>query len=636
MSTPSIGRAVLCATVVILIASAVGWCQEDPQAILASLPPREALAGRDVGWVLLECSLRPSGPVREDGFLPWTLRLHVRLLLLTADAVNVVQTRGLLAVLPGTGVAYARAILPTGDVVPADGVARVGGETEDFLSGWSLWWILFPSSAIREGAVLECEACSEDLGSPSFTGGELPLSFTSSVYTSRLTVETPPGRELHWKLVGDASLSVRKDGSVYTFTALRVPHNWPGLWDCPCSMADGPAIAYSTAESWGDVVSGVRQMLADPSASDPLVVDEARRSAQGAEDRAEKIARLYAYVRDSVTYGFVADRYSLLAAPSIETLADKIADCKGKALLLVAMLRAVGIEAYPALVSTTCRMTDMGEALWPYGLWRIDHVVVAVADGTGSAWQILDPTCQDCELGGHTAWILDGGSDSPGTFYTIPRASAEERTISCKLSARLPSGGTPNVAGTVTVASDLVALCESRARSIGENGTTFEMHWGEALGLNPPWNKATMTVTAGEEGEPAVVKFRALADLSCSSTCAVQLAGAPSPRRLPIGIPGQGQTPGCALPFEIEPMTWTCSATLDVPHGWVVQAPADMHISAPGAAYDATYVWDGSRLSVSRRLVVTADAVAAEDYAAFAAVIDQAEADNTQALVCTW
>lgn len=111
-----------------------------------------------------------------------------------------------------------------------------------------------------------------------------------------------------------------------------------------------------------------------------------------------------------------------------EVLRQRFGDCKGKTVLLIALLRQQGIDAHPALVHT-----ERGRSLsdFPERLHAFDHVLVHVEHEGKSLW--LDPTLanQSGGLGEFLqpdfgyALILDGrdrqpiAMENPTSFETI-------------------------------------------------------------------------------------------------------------------------------------------------------------------------------------------------------------------------
>jgi hypothetical protein len=616
--------------------SLVGTSQEDPQEILASLPAVDSFPGEDVVILLAETSQRldPSPP--DGGRADWTIREHCRYWLLTAEGAGLASM--LLAPVYATGdvrFIYVRAILPTGEVIPPASIEPLR-MPDAVLVGVSLHRISFPEGKVGVGAVLEYEAEVRADAAAGFIAGAIPLRWSSSAVTQRHTIEIPPGQELQWNVIGDANIRLKRNGSVSEFTVLDARER-SVEWAAPCSIVLEPSIAFTTATSWSAVADAEREMLADRTANDPAIASTADGIVRGVETREAKIEQLFSFVRDDIESDLVPGWEPLWTFPSRDTLAQSMGDCKGKAALLVSLLRYVGVEAYPALVSTSCRSCGLLNEGLPPAPWRIDHVVVAVREVDEPGWEILDPTCPTCGTDGTyfgtTLWILDGDAGSSGTLYAVPWQRVGERTIACSLSATLSASGRLDVRGTVTVPDSLMAGYRLGLEYGGTDGETFERRWARLLGLEGTVVDPAIGIQNGTQGEPTAITFE-YADAQRSGACLFRLRGYPSPDawRLPVPLPVASWSPRQA-PFEVEPMAWTCTATLEFTEGRTLRLPHGIHVSVPGVSYDATYVLDGTHVEVVRHLLITTDTIAPEDYIAFVDVLAAAANDNEQQLL---
>lgn len=122
---------------------------------------------------------------------------------------------------------------------------------------------------------------------------------------------------------------------------------------------------------------------------------EADRIAAASSDPRRRAELALALVQRDVRY--VANLGGLGAyqpAPAEDVWRDRYGDCKGKTVLLLALLRRLGITAVPALVSL--RNSDgIGEALPMPG--RFDHVIVRASIG-GSTWWLDGTRMGDSSL----------------------------------------------------------------------------------------------------------------------------------------------------------------------------------------------------------------------------------------------
>ena len=643
----AVHRLIVCCSVALLVAllsSYAGSGQEDPQSILARLPSPADFAGQPLVCLLQESSIHPDASSAAGDATRWVVRAHVELWVLDAEDARFLQEKGLPIPEASVGgkIIYARAILPSGTVIP--GVMpdpldpRIAEAMTDRGLAIPTSFVTFPSDTIEEGTVLEWEVELSERLADGLVWGTMDLGGALAI---RCAVTVPEGQEVQWAVVGDADLRVRKDGTTYTFERMGTPVlSHDGV--AATGLAASSAIVYSTVPSWTALAAAEREMLIDSSPESLELLGTSHGIVRGLETREAKAQALYAFVRDDIRYGLVPGWEADWAASPSMTLSRRMGDCKGKSGLLVSMLRAIGIEAYPALVSTTCRLRDLGERDWVIGPWQMDHVVVAVRGEDDRAWQILDPTCPGCvSLLGHEIWILDGPADSLGTFYKVPWPPIDDRTISCNVRKAMLDGGRQTISETVEIASGLADPIEARmenATYVGENvPRTAEGKWADELGMFLSDGKYSLVVQTGSSGAPTIVTYSAESALSCSSVCFERLSGLPSLDALSafISLPSAGGSSD-RVPFETEPIAWHCVATLEMPEGATLKLPADVHISAPGVTYDATYTLDGAQLSVARDLEITTDLVLPEDRDAFVRVVDTAQADDAQTFLFTW
>ena len=154
---------------------------------------------------------------------------------------------------------------------------------------------------------------------------------------------------------------------------------------------------------WERAAAGVAKLFSDASSGQPQ--DEVRKKADalihGAVSPAEKAARIEAFVQ-GLTYREIAwGRGAFTPESPAETLRTLSADCKGKVVLMQALLQAIGIDSVPVL----CRGGGhyLGRIPVPTTL-PFDHVTIAVdikgqgdlpaalTGGPGDGWILVDPT----------------------------------------------------------------------------------------------------------------------------------------------------------------------------------------------------------------------------------------------------
>jgi len=192
--------------------------------------------------------------------------------------------------------------------------------------------------------------------------------------------------------------------------ALRMEASVPGSYN------PYPWIEWSDFATWGDVARWAERLYPVPARLSPELqsaVDGIARQASQDDERVVAVLRL---VQQQVRYLGVEIGAGTHAPSAPDVVwARRWGDCKEKALLMVTMLRALGIDASPALVNTD-RQADIARDLPSAG--SFDHAIVRVRHGGRDVW--LDPTRapQQGMLATVTqpdyarALVLDGRSDA--------------------------------------------------------------------------------------------------------------------------------------------------------------------------------------------------------------------------------
>ncbi|WP_281559989.1 DUF3857 domain-containing protein [Thalassomonas sp. RHCl1] len=146
-------------------------------------------------------------------------------------------------------------------------------------------------------------------------------------------------------------------------------------------------IYFSESRSWEDVVDWALPLYASKGIH-PTIKALADEIKQQSENKAEQIAAALKYTQGKIRYvGLEMGLNSHLPTPAHETLALRYGDCKDKAVLFIAILRALDIAAHPALVDTE-ETKLLAEK--PPAENRFNHVIVTLVFEGLRLW--LDPT----------------------------------------------------------------------------------------------------------------------------------------------------------------------------------------------------------------------------------------------------
>ncbi len=306
-----------------------------------------------------------------------------------------------------------------------------------------------PLPGMAIGSIVE-ETRSLEGKAPYFSGGALyRFAFRENVPVGRvrLVVEVPaalPFKELIHELPGLSVTRSEKDGVqriVYEATNLEASHD--SDIDLATNTPTTPMVEFSTGQSWGAIASGYAA-LADPQTA--TAEAQAILPKDLPSSRMAKIQAIVKQLHHEVRYTGVEFGASQLTPqrPS-EVIQRHYGDCKDKATLLVTMLRAVGIKANLALLST-----GPGRDVDPQlpGINQFNHAIVYVpagAPGEDALW--IDATAEYYAVGtlpfgdaGRNALIISPETTALSlTPEALPEDSVLVETRTFKLAELGPS-----------------------------------------------------------------------------------------------------------------------------------------------------------------------------------------------------
>lgn len=275
-----------------------------------------------------------------------------------------------------------------------DKVEYSGGST----TYGSLHYHTLDFSGLEVGSTLEVDLVVEV--APYFPADQMVLWTEDGVQNLDVVVESAlPG--FRWRLEGPSDDLVKhsEPGKVHLTGRQLAGIDPPPL--AAGGAASYPVLrwAWGETESWSDVASWYRGLLSTLPRDDAAVKALAEELTAGQETPRQQLEALVAFARQKVRY--VAVEVGIggyLPSSPAETLRRKWGDCKDKSLLLIDLLRARGIEAYPALA----RLDEQArvEPEFPSAA-QFNHLIVAVPqdavqvsvdDPLSEGFLFIDPT----------------------------------------------------------------------------------------------------------------------------------------------------------------------------------------------------------------------------------------------------
>ncbi|MGP7796420.1 DUF3857 domain-containing transglutaminase family protein [Sphingomonas sp. CLY1604] len=217
-------------------------------------------------------------------------------------------------------------------------------------------------------------------------------NFVAGALQSRLTAQWGHSDAITWHVLNGLPMPEVAKGATTTLSldvaGLRTPVLPKGA---PPRFREADEVQFSDWRDWAQV-SGVMAPLyakaATLSPDSPLAAEAAKIAAQ-TRDPVSRAEAALALVQDQVRYLFVGlNDGGYVPAAADETWRRRYGDCKGKTVLLLSMLHALGIQAQPVLVNAS-GLGDTIPGRLP-GAGAFNHVLVRATIGGRDYW--LDGT----------------------------------------------------------------------------------------------------------------------------------------------------------------------------------------------------------------------------------------------------
>jgi TonB family protein len=279
------------------------------------------------------------------------------------------------------------------------------------------------------------------------------------------------GRRIYlWKTSNLESVSVEEQRKAQGYNAVR-------------GLLPPPDVLISSFRSWEEVGRWYEGLQREKIQSTPEVKAKAEELTKGLSDDDAKVHAIYNYV--SLRYRYVAisfgiGRYQPHAAEAI--LGNQYGDCKDKHTLLAALLNAVGIRAYPALINSQAAVDE--DVPSP---GQFNHVISVVAKGSALSW--MDTTPEVTAIGqliyplrGKPALVIM--PDKVG-FQTTPANSALASKHTATVTAKIDTDGTLRAHVETTDRGDSELFMRYSFRRVSESqwkDLTKQISYGARLG----------------------------------------------------------------------------------------------------------------------------------------------------------
>jgi len=419
------------------------------------------------------------------------------------------------------------------------------------------------------------------------------------------------------------AVSEENGRKIYFWKTAQLEHPKPADPKNQATPAPAPSVQLTTFKSWEEVGQWYRQ-LAEPKAE---VTDAVRAKAteltKGLTTDADKKKALYNYVSSKFRYiavSFGSGRYQPHTAD--EVLANQYGDCKDKHTLLAALLKAAGIEAWPALISAERKLDpDVPSPA------QFNHLITVLPGDKERTW--LDTTPEVAPYGLLLAGLRDKQAlvipaGTPAALMTTPADPPFRSFENLEVKAQLSADGALTGRMEFNMRGDSELVFRSLFHVVAPT------QWQELVQRVSYGLGFRGTVSAVEvenlENDDEPLRFSYDYQRKDYSDWANKRITPPFPL-FTLSRDPDGDTP--AEPFELGPKCeYDYRVTLRLPAGFTIELPESAKAQAGVISYSATYSLQDGSLVAERRLVVNqakAPASAWADYVKFGKAVLQDE-----------
>jgi Tfp pilus assembly protein PilF/transglutaminase-like putative cysteine protease len=442
-------------------------------------------------------------------------------------------------------------------------------------------------------------------------------SFTKSAVDKDEQLEISLPAEKYVKVVSpEFKPEVKTEGArrVYRWTHqnLTVKENDPD--EPPRRIPLNPDVQVTTFASWEDIGRWYGALQKDPLTVTPAIQSKADELTKGLKTDDEKIHVLYNFVALKFHYiglDFGIGRYQPHAADDV--LDNGYGDCKDKHTLLASLLKAEGIQAWPALIHASRKLDP--EVPSPS---QFNHVITVVPTGGLFVW--LDTTPEVAPYGLLMPLLRDKQAlviptDKAPQLMTTPANPPFPSDQEFSMEGKLSAAGTFTGHVEQSYRGDAEVILRMAFRQFSES------QWRDAAqrmsyGLNFGGEVSNVKVTPPDEiDKPFEISYDYVR----------KKFGDWDERQITAPLPPMGieVAKGAHDKKPEEPVLLGAVGTIiyrsqmELPQGYTLQTPVPLHLSEPYVEYDDTPRLENNVLTTTRKLVIKKNEVPLAEWDGF-------------------
>jgi len=458
---------------------------------------------------------------------------------------------------------------------------------------------------------------------------------THPVLYNEVVIESPPDRPIFADVVNgkpDAREEKDEEGRHISRLVWSKPINVPDEPLAPPLSEVIPTVVMSTFKDWSAFRAWYGEAVRGFTEPDAQVRSLAESLTRGKFRREDKLRALFEFVADDIRYvNYVSGERWLPNRPQ-QLLARREGDCDDKALLLITLLKAVGVDAQEVMVQT--RLTAQPSIVRAHGaaIPLFDHGIAFVSGPNGGTY--LDATSPQSRVGPLPS--MDGRAvalrmDGAAEIVELPASTPDDHGVDATWTLKVGADGSVDLDGDERATGDdafwmRTYLTEPGARAqfvedrlVGSWFSAVQVDKAVEFHGDLPRGAARVQWRARSDGLARHEGAELVVPLSPSQTLASQLAPLVQ-RTLPVW-----------LPPHVAPRKEARSIRVIAPKGWKFEAlpPGGDENGGPfGHAHlDITRDPTDARAIVAKRTVVFDQSVISlQDYPNWRAWVQRVDA----------
>lgn len=391
-------------------------------------------------------------------------------------------------------------------------------------------------------------------------------------------------------------------------------------------------IQVTTFHSWNEVGAWWSALASPQITVTPALEEKARQLTAGLTTDSDKAKAIYAYVAMKFRYISIslgAGKYRPHTAA--EVFSNQYGDCKDKHTLFSALLKAAGVQAWPALMAAGLKFDENVPSPAQF-----NHVITVIPQ-SGGKYLWLDTTAEVAPFG--FLWQVIRDSQA---LVIPPQGNA----LLVKTPADPPFKTSDNSAVTASLTADGTLTAHFTVQLEGDSGVIMRTAFRQLAPAQWQVFVQNMSYSQGYAGDVSGVEIENLEDPDKPFQYSYDYTRKDysdwsDHHQITFPLPGLLFGPGDEADKPKEPF-WAGTpgisvgrSSIQLPKGFTAQLPSDTKLSTPFADYSSHYTLKDGTITVERTMTIKQSKVALSAWEDYQKFNKSARTDQTTYVVLT-